>query len=304
MISVMKRKILLPAATGLGLVVALVLLGGVWLRQDKTHVFDQVRGRYQQVRVVESWSSEQSSTRLLEAVNHRGEGVATAYVRRPHQLEAGYKVVFLYAGVGTGRKILELVPERSDVVLVGPQYPYRLPQGLWGYLRMPADVRRAAFRSVAGGMLVTSFLEQDEGLDLSRLTVMGSSIGSAFATIHGALDPRVKKVIVIHGGGDFPAVIRFLERRRGRRWAGELEALLADYFVDTFDPLHFASRIAPRELIVIGARNDAAFPTASTQALYDSAREPRTLIWMDTGHVRAREKGIVQELMRLIDEQL
>jgi len=300
----MKRRLLRAAAIALGLSAVAILSTAFYLRLDKTHVFEQIRGQYESARVIESWSTEASHVRLLELYNHRGEDVARAYVRRPIELAPDYKIVSIYAGVKTRERILELIPERPDVVLIGPQYPYESPRGLGQHLRLPHDIRHAAYRSVAGGMLALSFLEEDEGLEPSRVILVGSSIGTAFATIQGGLDPRVERVILIHGGGDLPAIIRFFERRRGHRWRGEIEALLAEVFVDTFDPLHYAERIAPRELIMIGARGDGTFPTESTLALYERAKEPKTLIWTETDHVRSKEKTIVDEILLLVEERL
>ena len=285
--------------------VALVLMaaaGCLYLRLDKTHVFDHVRGDYRGVGVLESWRTETSEVRLIELLNHRGEAPLTAFVRRPFALAADYRVICVYAGVKTRRKILDLIPERPDVVLVAPQYPRIDARGVWQSLRLPLAVRQAAYRTVAGGMLATSFLERTETLDPGRMTVIGSSVGSAFATLHGALDERVARVVLIHGGGDFPAIIRFLERGRGRRWQGEAKALLAAVFVDTFDPVHWVDRIAPRELILIGARDDSYFPTASTLELYTRAREPKRLIWTDTGHVRSRKTQTLDRVLALVDE--
>ena len=287
----------------------IVLLAAGWLlsfylRQDKTHVFYRLRGRYQGISVLESRRSEDSLIRLVSLRNHRGETPATAFVRRPVILAPEYKIVLVYAGAKTRAKILDLIPERPDVVLVAPQYPYGSHRGLLRSLRAPYDVRKAAFRTVAAGLLATSFLQETEHLDLRRLTVIGSSVGTAFATLHGALDTRVPRVILIHGGGDFPTIIRFMERRRGRPWSGEMKARLASIVVDTFDPIHWAHRIAPRELILIGARDDGYFPAASTLELFARAGEPKSLIWTDTEHVRSRKTETLDEVLELIDQRL
>ncbi len=291
-------------AIALAVVAAAVAGLGAFLRLDKTHVFYRVRGEYRGIEVLETWPTALSTVRRVELENHRGEAPATALVRRPHELAGGYKIVLVYAGVKTREKILELIPERPDVVLVAPQYPRVDAKGVWRSLQVPGAVRRAAFRTVAGGLLATRFLEQTEGLDLSRLTVIGSSIGTAFAALHGALDERVPRVVLIHGGGDFPKVIRYMERHRGRRWSGEAKALLAELVADTFDPLHWVPRISPRELILIGARDDTYFPAASTLELYARAGEPRTLIWMDSAHVRSRQSETVERILELVDERL
>ena len=45
-------------------------------------------------------------------------------------------------------------------------------------------------------------------MELSRVTVVGASVGTPFAKIHGALDDRVPRVLIVHGGGDLRAIIR------------------------------------------------------------------------------------------------
>ena len=293
--------------TTLAVLVALAVAGwllGLYLSRDKTHVFHQVRGTYRDAAVIESWRSGESDVRLVGLRNHRGETPATAYVRRPAELAPDYKIVLIYAGAKTRERILELVPDRPDVVLLAPQYPYQSPRGLWQSLRLPHDIRLAAYRTVAGGMLAVSFLEETEGLDPDRVTVIGSSVGTAFAALHGALDERVPRVILIHGGGDFPRIIRFMERGRGRPWSGEAKARLAAIFVDTFDPIHHVHRIAPRELILIGARDDGYFPAASTEDLYARAGEPKSLIWTDTDHVRSRKSEVLEQVLALVDERI
>ena len=291
-------------AAGAIVFLVLAIIGGLYLRLDKTEVFYRVRGEYRGIGVLESWYTEASEIRLVELRNHRGEAPLTALVRRPLELTADYKIIVVYAGVKTRRKILDLIPDRPNLVLVAPQYPWPTVRGVWQSVKVPYSIRRAAYRVTAGGMLATSFLEQTEGLDLSRLTVIGSSVGTAFATLHGALDERVPRVVLIHGGGDFPAIIRFLERGRGQPWKGEVGAVLAAIFVDTFDPIHWVDKIAPRELILIGAEDDSMFPTASTLDLFARAREPKRLIWTDTSHVRSRKTETLDRVLALVDEHI
>ena len=82
--------------------------------------------------------------------------------------------------------------------------------------------------------------------------------------------------------------------------AGSAEPIL----VDSFDPVHYVAAIAPRELVVIGARGDAVFPTASTVALYRAAREPKSLRWTSGAHVRSRRTAALDEVLREIERLL
>ncbi len=296
----LKHLATLLAAGALAAVVAVVL----YLRVDKRQVVGEVAGNLDHASVAESFPTAAGAARLLDLINDRGETVASAWIRRPLHLAADYRIVLVYSGQRTGRKILDLVPERDDLVLVAPQYPYDPPVSALDYLRWPRDVRRAAFRTIAGGMLTISHLERSEGLDPRRLLLIGASLGSSFAVFHAAVDPRIPRVLIVHGGGDFPLIIRTIENRRGHPIRGRAAGLLATMLVDTFDPLHYAAEIAPRELVVIGARGDHQFPAASTLALYERAGEPKSLRWTTGKHLRSARDAALGEVLAEIDRVL
>ena len=276
-------------------------VGCLYLRSDKRAVFQEVAGDFREARVLEASSEGGHETRLVELVNHRGEAVSTAWVRRPAMLSANYRIAMVYSGANTGKKILELIPARADLVLVAPQYPYARPRTPPSYLTWPLDVRRAVFRGVAGGLLAVSFLEEAEGLDARRLLLVGASLGTPFAVLHAALDARVPRVLLVHGGGDFPLILRSIADRRGRPWRGRLEGWLAEAILDSFDPIHYIAEIAPREVLLIGARNDRYFPAASTLQLYERAGEPKRLLWTEGAHVASRRTAALDEVLRQLE---
>ncbi len=294
------RQLRLPLAA---LLVACSAVGVacLHLRADKRAVFQEVAGAFREARVLERASAGGQETRLVELVNDRGESVSTAWVRRPVALPDQYRVVMVYSGANTGRRILELVPARPDLILVAPQYPYSRPRTPTAYVAWPRDVRRAVFRGVAGGLLAVSFLEESEGLDARRLLLVGASLGTPFAVLHAARDPRVPRVLLVHGGGDFPLILRSIATRRGRPWRGRLEGWLAAALLDSFDPIHYIAEIAPREVLLIGARDDRFFPAASTLALYERAGEPKRLLWTEGAHVASRRTAALDEVVRQLE---
>lgn len=272
----------------------------LFLRQEKAHVFFEVRGTYARAKVLDSWRTDQSLVRLVALHNDRDEIVTTAYIRRPLCPSDDYHILLSYAGLKTGKRILNLFPEQPDLILVAVQYPYMRPWRVNDYLRWPHDIRQSVYRTVAGGMLAVSFLSETERLDTERLTVIGASLGSTFASLHGALDERVPRIILAHGGGDFPLVIRTIEQRSGRPWLGALKAAIADVLVGTFDPIHYVDRISPREFIIIATRKDKYYPVESIEALYRRAREPKTIIWTETSHVSSRRREVIDDIVRRI----
>ena len=276
------------------------ILAAYW-RMDKTEVFLRTAGNYAGHDVLAEWTTAESTVRLIGLRNHRGEEVTQAYVRRSDRLEASPRIVVIYAGAKTGDKILKLIPERENLVLVAMQYPYESPEGLFDHLRWPLTTRRAAYRAVAGGMLAVSFLSSDERLELDRLIVVGSSLGSLPATILGALDERVPTVLLVHGGGHLPTLLRANIRSP---WVAEPSVLFSEVVLDTFDPLHWVDRISPRKLVMIAAENDTYFPPESAQRLFDKAAEPKQIHWTRTAHVRSRKTELVTEIVRRIDDYL
>ena len=162
-------------------------------------------------------------------------------------------------------------------------------------------MRSAGFRTVAGGMLAVSFLEQTERLDIGRLTVLGASLGTIFATVHGALDERVPRTVLAHGGGNLPHVVRAIERRKGRSVRGRLLGWIVAALGVSFDPIRYVDRIAPRELLMIAARDDKYFPPESIHALYERAGHPKQLIWTETSHLSSRKTPAVEDLIARVD---
>ena len=295
------RRIVRGAGVALGLILLSLAFASAYLRLDKEHVFRDVRGTYQDFVTLDSWESAHARVRLLQLRNHRGDAVTNVNFRRPLELDPHYRIFLVYAGAKTRDKILTLIPERSDLVLVSVQYPYDSPDGPLEYLRWPHHIRQAAFRTVAGGMLALSFLQMEEHLDIDRLTIIGVSVGVPFATMHGALDERVPTVVLIHGGGDLPAQARAVAKPR---WLATPASVMAAILFHTFEPLRYVVRIAPRKLVMIAARDDKIFPIETVKILYARAREPKEMIWTESGHVRSKDTDLIADIVRQIDRYL
>jgi fermentation-respiration switch protein FrsA (DUF1100 family) len=65
------------------------------------------------------------------------------------------------------------------------------------------------------------------------------------------------------------------------------------------DPVRWVAGIAPRPFIMVSAEDDERLPRSSVDALYQSARQPKELIWMPGGHVRA-DSATVHALVEIV----
>ena len=62
--------------------------------------------------------------------------------------------------------------------------------------------------------------------------------------------------------------------------------------------------IAPRPVLIIGARNDERTSAGQTEALFAAAREPKSLRWTEGRHIEPGRSEIVADLLRIADEEL
>ena len=294
------RRLLVAAALLIGIVAAAIALFAVALPEDGTDEVLQVRGRFGGTQML----AARDDVQHLALRNDRGEIVSTAWIRRPRVLRNDYRIVITYAGANTGAKILDLIPARDDLVLVAVQYPWQPPRTLLGRLRAPYDIRQAAYRTVAGGLLSVDYLEREARLDTSRILLLGASLGSVFATLHGALDQRVPEVVLIHGGASLPSMLRAAAGRRTPEWMKPALVRLALIPIGTFDPARYVGRISPRRLVIIAAREDRNFPPEAIVSFYDLARQPKELRWTESVHVGVRNRRVVEMVLAELEEYL
>ncbi len=297
------RRILIALTIVFATLATAAVLFALLLPSDGTKHILELRGQFGGARVLVAQRDGQSTIRCVALRNDRGETLTTAWIRRPLALRPDYRIVITYAGADTGEAILQLIPAKDDLVVVAVQYPWTPPHTLIGRVRALYDIRQAAYRTVAGGMLAVDDLARDERLDTRRIVLLGASLGSIFATIHGAIDTRVPQVVLVHGGADLSATLD-AEGRSVPAWLRPALVRLARIPIDTFDPAHYVARIAPRRLLVIAARDDQRFPPEAVLAFFNRAGQPKELRWTNTGHVGVRHRRVVDAVLAVLNGYL
>lgn len=304
----MIRKFFLGIALVLGPLVLLSAGTITYVQLDKTEVFYETRGDLEETRVLSKSQSDTSTITHVAFINHRGDTLATAYLRVPRDLARDYHVMQTYAGRRTGETILDVIPDTNDLVLSAIQYPYETPEtdqaDYLDTLRLlfaPYEVRQAAFKAVGGGMHAVTHLQEQYGIPSERITVVGASLGVFFAPIQVALDQRVPRLLVVHGGGHLPTIWRHILSQEDEWWIPERFVVwFIDTAVGTYDPIHWIGKISPREVHIIGSKNDRYFSEKSIRMLHKRAGKPKTLQWMETGHVGNDDEELINRLVRLV----
>jgi dienelactone hydrolase len=127
-------------------------------------------------------------------------------------------------------------------------------------------------------------LVEQRGADAKRIALVGMSRGATAAAIAGAADRRLAAVAMLYGG-HFDA----LER-------GHLPAAC---------PANYIGRISPRPLLMINGTHDTdMIKETSVEPLQRLAKQPKLILWAETGHQSTLTEEHRSALLRWLQESL
>ena len=146
---------------------------------------------------------------------------------------------------------------------------------------------------VRGGIVeerqVLKSLAERPDVDRRRIGLLGYSMGAIMGTILAGVDDRVRAAVLCVGGDPIRANLASISK--GKQAVAE--------FVS---PSNYAGHISPRPVMMINGRRDVIITPAMARLVHDAAREPKTVIWADSGHIlpaAATMKGIEWLAVRL-----
>ena len=85
----------------------------------------------------------------------------------------------------------------------------------------------------------------------------------------------------------------------GPRWVMGALAYITAWMVAPLEPTKYAGEIAPRPTLVVNATDDERVDPQSGDRLQRAVRQPKRVIWHESGHVHRSETEIVVELMEM-----
>jgi dienelactone hydrolase len=208
-------------------------------------------------------------------------------------------LVVILGGHHTGRDAVRLLGDTRGVLVAAVSYPFTgdpRPDAATFLREVPA-IRAAFLDTPPALMLSLDYLLRRLDVDSARVEAVGVSLGAPFVSIAGALDTRFTRVWVLHGSGGSYAPLE-MNMRRTIPFAPlrVVAAAVANVIIagPRLAPEQWVPRIAPRPFVMVSAEGDERLPRVAVEALYRSAREPRTLIWMPGRHVHADTATIRQ----------
>lgn len=231
-----------------------------------------------------------------------GAGISvTASLRTPVGDPRRYPALVVLGGLRTGRGTIEYLDRTPGLVLLCLDYPYEgKREGLTvtEFVRALPAIRRAIVETAPAVMLGVDYLLARDDVDPDRIVLAGGSLGALFVPAAAALDGRIAAAAILFGAGDIERLAR------ANIGAPAMLAAPAAWAVAVLtapvEPLAYVGRISPRPVFMLSATGDPRVPLACSRLLHDRAREPKTIRWIDAGHVSVHDR----EFHGLVGEEL
>jgi len=221
---------------------------------------------------------------LLDSTN--GQRVP-ALVGIPKTGEKPYPLIMLQHGLGGDKNAeyvrlpaLELAKQGYATLRIDAHsHGERAPAAAQG------DMIARVFGMIQSGGWAQSVVDMRRGLDycatrddidLDRVGYMGVSMGAIMGGVLCGVEDRVDAAVLMLGGslGAFSAFMPGL--------------------LDPVDPANYIANFAPRPLLMLNGKQDPLIVPAAAQRLYDAAKDPKKIVWYDTGHTLPPDEAIAE----------
>lgn len=275
---------------------------------DPSDEFYQRKGSLQSVEIEREWQQGDSILRHITLQSDSGLKVKMT-TRFPRESTAqGHPLVLILGGKRTGRDAVHLVSQQLPIALAALSYPDLDNWVVEGVKRYDVRQYQQTERDTAPAVLLAlDYLLAQPSVDKQQVELVGVSLGAFFVSMPAALDERITRTWLVHGAGEPEKVIA--HRLKGRIESDVLRSFVAWVSarllaVESFRPENWLSRISPRKLVFINARDDEQLPLSSVEALHRSASQPYEVIWTEGQHIDTGSDEVVQKLVNLVMQRV
>ncbi len=217
-----------------------------------------------------------------------------------------WPAVILLGGKATGKHAVDYAFGVDSVLIVAVDYPFE-PRDTYTVTSFLGDVptiRNALLDMVPSVMLVRDYLGTRNDVDTNRIVIAGYSFGAPLVPVIVATDRRFAAAVMGYGAGGLHSLIRHNIRRYRDPLVSELGGALGGLLLRPLEPMRYIAEVSPTPLIMINGTEDDQIPRANTMALYEHAGHPKTIIWIESGHVHPRNPELTQRVVRAMADEL
>ncbi len=297
---------LLKSLSGVGVfILALLLAGWYFYVKDYAPYFVERKGRLVGTKIVSGRIDSVLSRSWLTLTSSSGMRVECGMLK-PRTISGRLPAIVLLGGKATGKYAIDYVPDIAGVIVVAVDYPYepRRSYTVTGFLADVPEMRHALLDMVPSVMLVIDYLDGQPDVDSSRIVVLGYSFGAPFVPCILAHDRRPAMAAMVFGGGEMFSLIEHNVRRYENSAVSKFVGLIGGFLLRPLEPLRYAEKISPIPFIMVNGTADEMIPRRNAELVYERAKEPKKLIWLESGHVRPDKVELTKQILRTLQREL
>lgn len=133
------------------------------------------------------------------------------------------------------------------------------------------------------------YLESRGDVDTKRIVLLGVSMGGMMGSLLAGSDKRIDAAALVVAGGNWRNLVtdtnlsqlKPLKSLFGEKGLPEDKKKL----VDEIDPATWVAKISPRPVLLLNGTKDNIVPKSASDALISAAKEPKTVIIYEGGHL-------------------
>ncbi|MEO1574340.1 MAG: hypothetical protein AAFU65_05200 [Pseudomonadota bacterium] len=306
------RFLLRFALRALIAVAVLAALGLGWLRleshQSQTAYMDQRHGQLADASIQ---AEDAGTARENLSVTLTSDSGLSLFLRvlRDGRDDGPRPVLMILGGHRTGRDAVDLFRAPGEYAVVALDYPYQGRERVRGAAQVIETLPKArqAFRDTPPAVsLALDWLGQQDWAS-RQIVLVGASLGVPFAAKAAARDERISGVLLVHGAADNERWLTLqVARRVEQAWLHRPLGVLLHWMAygPTFDTAKNIAAVAPRPVLVIGAREDERTPPDEVEALFAAAGQPKRLRWTEGLHIEPDRTEVLDQMMAIAAEEL
>lgn len=280
-----RRSAVILLSVLLALPIAVYGVGEAYCRRDFHAIFEELRGTA--TRVQEAVLETAGGHEILEVRLRDDRGLeVVGNLKAPLDSSRKHPALLILGGVRTGRRTIDYLADSRGVVLFALDYPYegkRSGLDTLEFLQALPEMRRAVLATVPAAQLAIDYLLSRADVDPDRIILVSGSVGAILSPVVAATDTRIAALVLLFGGGDIQSLIRTNLDRPA--WMAVPAAWLGKVVTAPVEPLHYIGEVSPRPIFFLNGTEDLGFPVANVRLLHEAAREPKTIRWIEAGHV-------------------
>ena len=273
--------------------------------KDYSHYFRSARGTRTSVSI-QPYARDALTQKSWLTIHSTGGFNVQAGVLAPLDSSKRYPAVILLGGKATGKYAVDYALNINQLVICALDYPYepRESYTFWTILWDVPRVRRALLEMVPSAILAADYLFTRPDVDTTRLVILGYSFGAPFVPAIAAHDRRAAAAIMVYGGGQLTSLIRHNVARYESAWLSEFVGRVGGALLHPLEPMSYAEKISPIPLVMINGEQDEQIPRNNTELFFNTAREPKKLVWLKSRHVRPENEELTRQIIGVLKEEL